>query len=225
MSSAAKKRHCVGGAVQSGFTLIEALVAAFVLAVGIMGIVSLLSLSKVSQHESIQRARAVVLADDILERIRRNPAGMSVYRCATFSVEPPDSVEPSDICLEMEPLGDAGRGAEPVPNCHSATCSKTELAAHDLWTWERLLDGASAIVTDGGAPTVGLRNVSACINFTADDGRQNTGIVDVVIQWQGLQETADAVVSGGTVCGDAAAEDTTRRQVIVNSYVMDETES
>jgi type IV pilus assembly protein PilV len=221
MSSAARKRHCVGSRVQSGFTLIEALVAAFVLAVGIMGIVSLLSLSKVSQHESIQRARAVVLADDILERIRRNPAGMSVYRCATFSVEPPD------ICLEIErkPLGDAGRGAEPVPNCHSATCSKTELAAHDLWTWERLLDGASAIVTDGGAPTVGLRNVSACINFTADDGRQNTGIVDVVIQWQGLQETADAVVSGGTVCGDAAAEDTTRRQVIVNSYVMDETES
>ena len=68
-------------------------------------------------------------------------------------------------------------------------------------------------------------NVSACIDFTADDGRQNTGIVDVVIQWQGLQETADAVISGGTVCGDATAEDTTRRQVIVNSYVMDETES
>ena len=218
MSSATRKRHCVGSRVQSGFTLIEALVAAFVLAVGIMGIVSLLSLSKVSQHESIQRTRAVVLVNDILERIRRNPAGMSVYRCAMFSVEP------SDICLEMEPLGDASRGTEPVPNCHSATCTPAELAAHDLWAWERLLDGASAIVTDGGAPTVGLRNVSACVNFTADDGRQNTGIVDVVIQWQGLQETADAVISGGTVCGDAAAEDTTRRQVIVNSYVMDETE-
>ena len=208
----------MGSRVQSGFTLIEALVAAFVLAVGIMGIVSLLSLSKVSQHESIQRTRAVVLVNDILERIRRNPAGMSVYRCAMFSVEP------SDICLEMEPLGDASRGTEPVPNCHSATCTPAELAAHDLWAWEQLLNGASAIVTDGGAPTVGLRNVSACVNFTADDGRQNTGIVDVVIQWQGLQETADAVISGGTVCGDAAAEDTTRRQVIVNSYVMDETE-
>ena len=208
MSSAARKRYCVGSRVQSGFTLIEALVAAFILAVGIMGIVSLLSISKVSQHESIQRTRAVVLAGDILERIRRNPAGMSVYNVGLSA-----------------PLGDASRGTEPVPNCHSATCSKTELAAHDLWTWERLLDGASAIVTDGGAPTVGLSDVSACIDFTADDGRQNTGIVDVVIQWQGLQETADAVISAGTVCGDATAEDTTRRQVIVNSYVMDETES
>ena len=207
MSSAIRKSDWVGSRAQSGFTLIEALVTAFILAVGIMGIVSLLSISKVSQHASIQRTRAVVLADDILERIRRNPAGMSVYNVRLSA-----------------PLGDASRGTEPVPNCHSATCSKTELAAHDLWTWERLLDGASAIVTDGGAPTVGLSDVSACIDFTADDGRQNTGIVDVVIQWQGLQETADAVISAGTVCGDATAEDTTRRQVIVNSYVMNETE-
>ena len=207
MSSAIRKSDWVGSRAQSGFTLIEALVTAFILAVGIMGIVSLLSISKVSQHESIQRTRAVVLAGDLLERIRRNPAGMSVYNVGLSA-----------------PLGDASRGTEPVPNCHSATCSKTELAAHDLWTWERLLDGASAIVTDGGAPTVGLSDVSACIDFTADDGRQNTGIVDVVIQWQGLQETADAVISAGTVCGDATAEDTTRRQVIVNSYVMDETE-
>ena len=198
----------MGGPVQSGFTLIEALVTAFILAVGIMGIVSLLSLSKVSQHASIQRTRAVVLADDILERIRRNPAGMSVYNVGLSA-----------------PLGDASRGTEPVPNCQSGTCAPDELARYDLWAWERLLDGSSAIVTDGGAYTVGVRNVRACIDFTADDGRQNTGIVDVVIQWQGLQETADAVVSGGTVCGDAAAEDTTRRQVIVNSYVMDETES
>jgi len=198
----------VGGPVQSGFTLIEALVTAFILAVGIMGIVSLLSLSKVSQHASIQRTRAVVLADDILERIRRNPAGMSVYNVGLSA-----------------PLGDASRGTEPVPNCQSGTCAPDELARYDLWAWERLLDGSSAIVTDGGAYTVGVRNVRACIDFTADDGRQNTGIVDVVIQWQGLQETADAVVSGGTVCGDATAEDTTRRQVIVNSYVMDETES
>ena len=207
MSSATRKRHCVGGPVQSGFTLIEALVTAFILAVGIMGIVSLLSLSKVSQHESIQRTRAVVLADDILERIRRNPAGMSVYNVGLSA-----------------PLGGASRGTEPVPNCQSGTCASDELARYDLWAWERLLDGTSAIVTDSGASTVGVRNVRACIDFTADVGRQNTGIVDVVIQWQGLQETADAVVSGGTVCGDATAEDTTRRQVIVNSYVMNETE-
>jgi hypothetical protein len=59
--------------------------------------------------------------------------------------------------------------------------------------------------------------------FTADTGRTNTGIVDVVIQWQGLKETADAV-NGGAVCGDADDEDLTRRQVVVSTYVIDETE-
>ena len=197
MLSAVEKSHWVGSRVQSGFTLIEALVTAFILAVGIMGIVSLLSISKVSQHASIQRTRAVVLADDILERMRRNPTGMSVY----------------DIGLSA-PLGDASRGAaEPVPNCRSAPCAADQLATHDLWAWEQLL------------MTTGLRNVSACIDFTADADRENTGIVDVVIRWQGLKETADAVISGGTVCGVATDEDTTRRQVILNSYIRDEKES
>ena len=208
MLFAARKSHCAGVRVESGFTLIEALVTAFILAVGIMGIVSLLSLSKVSQHESIQRTRAVVLADDILERIRRNPAGMSVY----------------DMGLSA-PLGGGSIGAEPAPNCQSAICTPTELATHDLWAWERLLDGTSAIVTDSGAPAVGVRNVRACVDFTADGGRQNTGIVDVVIQWQGLKETADAVIGGGTLCGDATVEDTTRRQVSVNSYISGGKES
>ena len=197
MLSAVEKSHWVGSRVQSGFTLIEALVTAFILAVGIMGIVSLLSISKVSQHASIQRTRAVVLADDILERMRRNPTGMSVY-----------DIGPS------APLGDASRGAaEPAPNCRSAPCAADQLATHDLWAWEQLL------------MTTGLRNVSACIDFTADADRENTGIVDVVIQWQGLKETADAVISGGTVCGVATDEDTTRRQVILNSYIRDEKES
>ena len=197
----------MGHRAQSGFTLVEVLVAAFVLAVGIMGIVSLLSLSKVSQHASIQRVRAVVLAADILERIRRNPAGMPVY----------------DIGLSA-PLGDASMGAEPLLNCRAAACTPVELEFYDLWSWERLLDGTSAIVTSSGAPAVGIRNVSACVDFTPDEGRQNTGIVDVVIQWRGLKETADAVTNGGIVCGDSGPEDSTRRQVILSSYAVDETE-
>lgn len=204
MLFAARKSHCAGVRVESGFTLIEALVTAFILAVGIMGIVSLLSMSKVSQHASIQRTRAVVLADDILERIRRNPEGMSVY----------------DMGLSA-PLGGASIGAEPVPNCQSAICTPTELATYDLWAWERLLDGASAVATNSGDSAVGLRDVNACIDFTADDDKQNTGIVDVVLQWQGLKDTADAALSTGIVCGNASAEDPARRQVILNSYVVD----
>lgn len=194
---------------QSGFSLIEALIAALILSIGILGIVSLLALSKVAQHESIQRVRAVALADDIVERIRRNPAGMSVY----------------DIGMSS-PLGGASLGTEPSPNCSSSTCSTAELASHDLWAWERLLDGASATVTEDGTTsnTVGLRDIRACIEFTADAGKANTGIIDIVLQWKGLKETTDAVPGGGTVCGGDTDEDKTRRQLVVSSYVLDETE-
>ena len=205
MSSVINKRQVAANRAQSGFTLLEALVSALILAVGIMGIASLLSFSKVSQHESIQRTRAVVLAADILERIRRNPQGMSVY----------------DIGLST-PLGDSTL-VQPDSDCRSAACTVDELANHDLWVWERLLDGHSAVVTDGGAPTVGMRNVSACVKFTPDFGRVHTGIVDVIIQWQGLQKIADAV-NGGTVCGTETEEDRTRRQVVLNSYVIDKAE-
>ena len=205
-----RKMYPANMRAQSGFTLIEALVSAIILSIGILGIVSLLSMSKVSQHEGVQRVRAVSLADDMIERIRRNPAAMAVY----------------DIGLTA-PLGNGSSGNEPSEDCNASACTTDEMAAHDLWAWERLLDGTSATVTnDDGDPvnTVGMRNVRACIEFTADTGKVNTGIVDIVLQWQGLKESTDAVVSGGAVCGNATAEDTTRRQLVVSSYVIDETE-
>lgn len=206
-------RNCYGipARSQSGFTLIEALVAGVILAIGVLGIVSLLAMSKVAQHEGIQRVRAVSLADDMIERIRRNPDGIAVY----------------DIGLD-DPLGGGSEGDdEPDPNCNSSACTSDQLATYDLWAWEQLLDGASTTVVDGEGEvsnTVGMRNIRACIEFTADTGKTNTGIVDVVLQWQGLKESTDAVAGGGTVCGDDTDEDLTRRQLIMSSYVIDEAE-
>ena len=199
-----------GRATQSGFTLIEALVAAVILAIGVLGVVSLLTMSKVSQHEGLDRVRAVALADDMIERIVRNPGAMDTY---------------DDIGLDA-PVGGNTIDEVPDPDCRIAVCDNPEeLANFDLWAWEQLLDGRATTFDDGGTttPAVALRNVQGCIVFTADTGRTNTGIVDVIIQWQGLKETADAV-DGGAVCGDADDEDLTRRQVVVSTYVIDETE-
>lgn len=209
MLPATRKTYSKGNSAQSGFTLIEVLVSAVILSIGVVGIASVLTMSKVYQDESIQRVRAVELADGIFERIRRNPAGVAGY----------------DTGL-LAPLGNASTGDEPSLDCNANSCNAAELASYDLWDWEQLMDGASATVTDDGetSNTAGLRNVRACIDFTADADKTNTGIVDVVIQWQGIKKTSDAVVAGGVVCGDGGDEDTTRRQLIVSSYVIDETE-
>ena len=210
MLPATNHRFCAGRARQSGFTLIEALVAAVILAIGVLGVVSLLTMSKVSQHEGMDRVRAVALADDMIERIVRNPGAMDTY---------------DDIGLDA-PVGGNTIDEVPDPDCRIAVCDNPEeLANFDLWAWEQLLDGRATTFDDGGTttPAVALRNVQGCIVFTADTGRTNTGIVDVIIQWQGLKETADAV-DGGAVCGDADDEDLTRRQVVVSTYVIDELE-
>ncbi|CAA0126285.1 Uncharacterised protein [Halioglobus japonicus] len=209
MLSVTSQTYAARHRAQSGFTLIEVMISAVILAIGVLGVVSVLAMSKVYQHESIQRVRAVELADGIFERIRRNPSGVTGY----------------DTGLDA-PLGNGSTGNEPQPNCSATSCDADELASHDLWDWERLLDGAASTVTEEGVavPTLALRNVRACIDFTADAGRDNTGIVDVVIQWQGVRETSDAVDASGVVCGDAGDEDATWRQLIVSSYVVDETE-
>ncbi len=195
---------------QTGVTLIEALIAAVILAIGILGIVSLLAMSKVSQHEAIQRTRAVALADDILERIRRNPAGMATYAARDYDA----------------PLGGNSIDEEPDTNCASAVCLTTaDMASYDLWTWENLLDGNSTIVTGTTAATAGLRGLNGCIVFDADVDRTRSGIVSIVLQWQGLRETNDPVTDDDAVCGgDDAGGDPTRRQVIIDSYIIDETE-
>ena len=212
MSAADMKRY-PSRRQQHGVTLIEALIAGVILAIGILGVVSLLAISKVSQHETVQRTRAISLADDILERIRRNPAGVVTYRTGATGFE--------------NPLGNGSINDQPDPNCTSATCTPVQLAAHDRWAWEQLLDGSSVTVTNGGNTTSTniISGLRGCISFTADAGKTNTGIVSVTLQWQGLRDTIDAVGIGGTVCGGAAANtDRTRRQVVMNSYLIDETE-
>lgn len=212
--SLAKQRTAVAISRQRGVTLIEALVAAVILAIGIVGIVSLLTISKVSQYESTQRTRAVSLADDMLERIRRNPQGLATY----------------DDWGLGSPLGDGATSAPPT-DCSAAACSAADMAAFDLREWELLLDGASTTVeVDGNDEnTAGLTNIQGCIVFnpTPDPvtglDREATGTVDIVLEWQGLGETLDAT-EDGTLCGDDGDEDLTRRQIIVSSYIIDETE-
>jgi type IV pilus assembly protein PilV len=187
---------------QHGFTLIEALIAFVILSVGLLGIVSLQALSKQSQHQAVQRARAIMMADGIVERIRINPGGLAEYVTGTTPV----SIT-----------------SEPSPDCQATACDPNELADHDLWAWEQTLEGAMIkIGTDNAG---GLINPRGCILFTPITGKLRTGLLNVIIQCQGLHSSTDAVQPGETACGGAAANgDPTRRQISVNTFVIDEQE-
>lgn len=193
---------------QRGFTLFEVLIAFLILSVGLAGVVSLQALSKTSQHQAIQRSRAVALAEEMMEMVRGNPAAVNNYAVGGA-------------------LGGGTINAVPDPDCRTADCTAQQLATFDRWTWEQALDGAGVVAADGGGAGAGLLQPRGCIVFTADalNGKVRTGQVAVVLQWRGLQETGDGV-QGGFVCGaDVATEDVGfRRQVVINSYVVDELE-
>ncbi len=193
----------------NGFTMIEVLVTFVILAVGVLGVVSLLTSSKTSEYESVQRARAINMADGMLEKIRGNPQALSTTPGYNIGL--------------TNPLNGTVYTAEPAPDCVSARCTPAELANHDMWAFEQALEGVSVSVD--GNNTAGLINPRGCIRFDAWPPHLNSGQISILIQWDGLQETGDGVDNAADVCGGAAAgDDPTRRSIVVSSFVVDQTE-
>jgi type IV pilus assembly protein PilV len=65
--------------MQTGFTLVEAVVALVVLAVGMLGIAGLYIEGLRSSHSALARTTAVNMAADMADRIRANPAATVAY--------------------------------------------------------------------------------------------------------------------------------------------------
>lgn len=99
---------------QRGFTLIEALVAMFVTALGIMGIVGLQMRTLADTQTSVRRAQAIRLIEDLGERMRVQPNALAS-------------------------LGDyvSGFSDEPAEQSCTDGCNRADLAKHDLWTWKQ----------------------------------------------------------------------------------------
>ena len=61
--------HFRGRAQSAGFSLIEVMISILVLSFGMLGVASLLATSLSGSHTSSLRTQAIVLADDLADRI------------------------------------------------------------------------------------------------------------------------------------------------------------
>lgn len=95
---------------QGGFTLLEVLVALLVLSIGLLGLAALQTVGLKFNHQSYQRTQAVILAYDIIDRIRANPQAKDTY----------SGIGPSSTAS-----GD----------CTSNACTPAQLAAADAQEW------------------------------------------------------------------------------------------
>jgi type IV pilus modification protein PilV len=115
---------------QSGFSLVEVLVALVVVTVGLLGVEQLTLTALRESATALRRTRAVYLISDMMERIRANPDAEDAYDCATYAGGPTE------------------RGCAPS-GAPARRCSASELAEDDLARWQKLARDALPLAGSG----------------------------------------------------------------------------
>ena len=151
---------------QSGFSMIELLVAVLVMGIGVLGISGLQLVSMQNNRAALQRAEAVQLAYDILDRVRANPLGNPVG-------------QPYQIDLDDFPAG--------VNDCNAGACTQAQMANFDLAVWKCTLGGHH---DEGACTTLRADQVIASEDeqpgLPEGDGSLTVdanGVITVVVQW------------------------------------------
>jgi type IV pilus assembly protein PilV len=148
-----------GGA--RGFALLEVLVAIVIMSVGVLAMAGLQTAGVRAVHVSNLRTQVTQLSNDIMDRMRANPAAVAAGNYAMTS-----SATPGD------------------PACIGTSCSTTSLAQTDEYEWKEALgntlpSGAGIVCVDStpedGTPAApacdGLPGSAFAIKIWVDDAK------------------------------------------------------
>lgn len=111
---------------QSGFTLIEVLVAVFVLALGIVGAAAMQLAALRTRHQSALLSNTVQLASSMADRMRANSVQMQR-----------DDADNRYLNLAYDAAIDAAPPASGVPCFSAQQCDSAQLAAFDIDEFKR----------------------------------------------------------------------------------------
>lgn len=189
---------------QSGFTMLEVLISLLIAVFGLLGLIGLQTQAHVAQFEAYQRAQALVLVNDMVDRIAFNrgtdASGYVVgWRCYIVSTASDDYL---------------GTANTVDPSCADATLTgdtKTRADA-DLAAWNAMLQGTNETVTASGANVGGLLGARGCITRDA-----TTGVIRVSVAWQGMAPT---VASADTCASGLYGSNDALRRVVFSEVVV-----
>jgi len=182
---------------ERGFTMLEVLVSLVILVFGLLGMIGLQARAQVATFESYQRGQALILVQDMADRVATNRQAAGCYGITTNTTSGTPYL---------------GSGYTGTPACTAAvgTAATRTLADDDLQAWDRGLKGAAEVSgTDKIGGVIGARG---CVSFDAP-----TNSYRVAVAWQGMAATV------APTAGDAAATcsknlygtETQRREVSV----------
>lgn len=156
---AAKQRNCpVAPGQQSGLGMIEILITVLILGIGILGVASTQVVSLQMNSQSQSRSQAVLLAEDLLDRIRAN------------------SDNPGDYALAE----DDAQGADGGECDTSFVPANATVAANDIAAWENNL---SCLLPEAER-TVTVNVITNVVTVTIDWDQNDQDMNPVVVRTQ-----------------------------------------
>lgn len=184
MSVQLKRHACSGSARQDGFYLIEVLVTMVILVFGLLGLAGVSIRANLTEMESYQRAQALLLVQDMADRLNANRKVASCYSNSATGVQ----------------LG-TGSTSTSIPACGSGSALQQGQAVADLTAWDGMLKGQAE--NQSGTMRGAMTGAVGCV--TLDDATNN--IYLVAVSWQGLAPTYAPKLADGTTpfpCGNGA---------------------
>ena len=187
---------------QSGTSMIEVLVTLVILLVGLLGIMGLQVRAHQAELESYQRVQALVLLQDMVDRLNSNRV---VATCYAFTSDPANGKP-----FLGTPIPDADY--ENAPTCTAGTPDQQTMALADLDAWDQALQGASESGNAGGI--IGARG---CIVQEDPINR----VYRISISWQGRVTTIDPALNDPVLgansvltCGSGNYGDERMRRIV-----------
>ncbi len=175
----------------SGFSLIEILVSLVVLMIGLLGFASLQVHANTAEMESYQRVQALILMQDIVDRINANRKAASCY-------------------VTPNPTGGTnyvGTGYSGTPVCTAGSAEQQTRAVEDLTAWNNALLGAAETNISSGSNVGAMIGARGCVEYDTAS-KQYT----VTVAWQGLSDTT--APPAGLSCGDGLYGTSSKRRVV-----------
>jgi type IV pilus assembly protein PilV len=195
-------RHAPGRA--TGFTMIEVLVSLLIIVLGLLGLAGLQTRLQQAEFESYQRAQALVLLYDIVDRINYNRATASCFAITTNANGTPYY----------------GTGSAALPACGASIVAHQAMANAAMAEWDTTLKGAAE--TKGGVAVGAMLGARGCVNYDATTelvdplgaSLSGTGIYTVVVAWQGGADTVAPAVN----CGNNLYGAETQRRAVSTTF-------
>ena len=184
-------------AKQAGVAMMEALISMAVLLVGLLGIVGLQAKTQTSHFEAYQRAQALLLLDDMVNRISANRYAADCYVVTNGAGGTPY-------------LGTDGAGHRGNTACTAitGTAHTRAVAEAGMGDWDALLQGA-AEVDDANNNRGAMIGARGCVSYNP-----LTEVYTVTVAWQGMVATMAPAVD----CANGEYGPDTMRRAVSSSF-------